>query len=422
MSSSSSSSDPWTVKEHIIAASHPRAFRRGVRDPQNSHLRLHVKQYIPHRSGEIGDDSISPSRKAITIIFHHGVGCSKEPFEPFFADLLTLSSCPPIRSIWALDAANHGQSYLLNAAEVGDEPHWFDTAHDVKHLINTFQAEMPPPLIGMGFSWGCNSMLLNAGWHPRIFQGLICMEPTIEAGWWHGSYERGSHAAMGVVKKRDQWGSRQAARTSLSKSSYYGGFDPRVFEKVMQYDLIEVLEGDREGMTLTTPKSQEVACIMRPAPSLAGYPAGEDYETRQDESRMIKGFYRSEGSKVKEVMKGIHCKTLLMWSKEDNWLSDAPYRERVTKAVGTGLMGGGGNGKGQVDTLVVERGRHNFLFDNPQESGSKVAIWLKQAIWPMFLQEEEDRSKEPVPDPKNLQKGFSQRIKDVRPMGKSSKL
>jgi pimeloyl-ACP methyl ester carboxylesterase len=422
MPPTSSLSEPWIVNEYTIPASHPRGFRRGVRDPQTSHLRLHVKQYIPHRSGNNTKEIKTTADKGITIIFHHGVGCSKEPYEPFFADLLADPSCPPIRAIWSLDAANHAHSYRLNLPEIGDEPHWFDIAHDVKHMINTFQTEMPPPLVGMGFSWGCNSMLLNAGWHPRIFQGLVCMEPTMETGWWHGTYEAGRHGVIGIVRKQDKWADWQAARVALKKTYYQGGFDPRVFEKVMQYDLVEIPEDEGGGVTFKTPKSQEVAAMVRPDPPLPGYPAGEDYETRQDESKTIKGFYRSEVSKVKEVMGGVHCKTLLMWSKEDSFLSSPAFRERVTKALGTGLMGGGGKEKGQIDEMFVERGRHNFLFDNPKESGTKVAMWLNDAIWPAFLREEDERSKEPVPDTKGFQEGFLQRMKEVRPMGKSSKL
>lgn len=53
-----------------------------------------------------------------------------------------------MHSIWSLDVANHGHLYLLNVSEIGDEPHWFDTAYDVAHLIHTFHADLAAPLIG----------------------------------------------------------------------------------------------------------------------------------------------------------------------------------------------------------------------------------------------------------------------------------
>jgi pimeloyl-ACP methyl ester carboxylesterase len=413
---------PWTVKEHVIPASHPRGFRRGVRDPQKSLLRLHVKQYIPISIEAEGDHSKTPDEKAITIIFHHGAGGTKEPYEPFLADLLATSSCPPIRSIWSLDAANHGQSFRLNESEIGDEPHWFDTAHDVKQLINVFQNDMPPPLVGMGFSWGCNSMLLNASWHPRIFQALICMEPTVETGWWHGTYASRNPRILALARRRHKWQSREAARKELATSPIYVRFDPRVFDKVIQYDLTDIPKSEGGGVTFTTPKSQEVAVYARPDPPLPDYPTGEEYETRLQESLMVNGFYRSEVSKVKELIGAIHCKTLLMWSVEDDWLSSVSYRERLKNALGTGLMGGGGKEKGQVDESFVGQGRHTFLFDNPKESGAIVAGWLMKVVWPMFLQEEFERSKEPLPKPRDFQQGWLQRMEEVRPTDMPSKL
>ena len=248
------------------------------------------------------------------------------------------------------------------------------------------------------------------------------MEPTTESGWWHGTYETGNPRIKGLAGRRDRWPSREAARKAFGKSPYYGRFDPRVFEKVLQYDLVDIPDAEGGGVTFTTPKSQELALYIRPDPPLPGYPTGEEYTTRLVESQMVNGFYRAEGSKIKEFMMGIHCKTLLVWSTEDKWLSDAPYRERITTVLGTSLMGGGGKERGQVEEMFVEHGRHNFLFDNPSESGAIVANWLNDTIWPMFLKEEAGRLKEPITNPKDFQEGFRQRMENVRPMAKPSKL
>jgi pimeloyl-ACP methyl ester carboxylesterase len=171
---SMSSSPTWTIHEHIIPASHPRGYRRGVRDPQTSRLKLHVKQYVPSRP------PASPT--AITLIFQHGMppGAAKEPYEPFFWDLISHPKCPPVRAVWALDAAGFGQSFLLNKDVIGDEPQWFDSVEDVRHMINYFQDEMRSPLIGIGQSWGSVAMLVNASRHPRLFQAIILSDPVIE--------------------------------------------------------------------------------------------------------------------------------------------------------------------------------------------------------------------------------------------------
>ena len=93
-------SNKWEIKSHVIPASHIRGYPRGVRDEATARLRLSVNQYIPRRSSPA-------SRNAATIILMHGVGSSKESYEPFFASLLETGL--DIRSVWAADIAWHGK-------------------------------------------------------------------------------------------------------------------------------------------------------------------------------------------------------------------------------------------------------------------------------------------------------------------------
>lgn len=51
--------------------------------------------------------------------------------------------------------ANHGALYLLNEDIIGDEPHWLDSARDLLYIVITFSDQMPPPIYGVGQSWGC---------------------------------------------------------------------------------------------------------------------------------------------------------------------------------------------------------------------------------------------------------------------------
>jgi pimeloyl-ACP methyl ester carboxylesterase len=91
--------DTWTVKSHVIPASHIRGYSRGVRDEKAGGLRLAVNQYTPKKPP-------ASARNPVSIIFIHGVGSTKESYEPFFARLLDAGV--PIRSIWAPDIAWHG--------------------------------------------------------------------------------------------------------------------------------------------------------------------------------------------------------------------------------------------------------------------------------------------------------------------------
>lgn len=271
----------WIVKEHIIPASHIRGYARGVRDDTDGNpaeqplLRLAVKQYIPRSNP-------SPRPGDPTIILAHGVGSSKESYEPFVDALLhpprrdqassSSSPSPPphapppdqaaepplrIRAVWIPDLAWHGASYRLNAAHLGDSPDWDDAARDLLHLANHLGADglLPPPVLGVSQSWGAYALLRAAAFHPRLFAGLALLEPTTVShdptidGSFGGSTFRGGGGqrksfAYGMIFKRDTWPSREAARAYLRRNPYYGAFDPAVFERVMRYDLREVDDDD----------------------------------------------------------------------------------------------------------------------------------------------------------------------------------
>ena len=92
----------YNITAHVIPASHIGGYPRGVRDGgRSAQLRLAVKQYVP--KGKPG---------SITLLIAHGVGSSKESYEPLLDDLF--SQGLPIRSAWSIDVAHHGQSYRLN--------------------------------------------------------------------------------------------------------------------------------------------------------------------------------------------------------------------------------------------------------------------------------------------------------------------
>jgi alpha-beta hydrolase superfamily lysophospholipase len=89
----------WTIKSHTISASHIRGFARGVRNPKADRLKLVVKQYTPKSDGRLSDT-------AATVIFCHGIGSTKESYEPLFGHLKMAGL--EIRSVWAADIAWHG--------------------------------------------------------------------------------------------------------------------------------------------------------------------------------------------------------------------------------------------------------------------------------------------------------------------------
>ncbi|OAX84001.1 hypothetical protein ACJ72_01636 [Emergomyces africanus] len=408
-------SSPWTIRSHVIPASYPRLFRRGTRNPHKSRLKLHVNEYRPHRRAGLDENPDSPGA---TIIFAHGMGSTKESYEPFFADLLANPLTPPISAIWAADVANHGQSYRLNEQEIGDEQHWFDGAHDIMQLINYFQSSMTLPLIGIGQSWGCVHLLLPAAWNPRIFQGIVLMEPVLETGYNHleelkalGVPEKGLaknfNMGFSVALMKDRWDSREAAERHIRKSRYYSQFDPRVLAQTLRYDLRDMPDG---RVTLATPRYQQAQLFMRADPPMKGYPVGEDYATRAEEGFVAPGFYRGEPAKVKEYLPGIHCKALYVWTADNSLLSTESYRNRIVGKTGTGLGGAGGTATGQVKEVFVEAAGHALPFLEPRGTAEAVAKWLGEELGPWWAGEEEKRGEEPIIDAVTVQPEWIKRI------------
>lgn len=383
------------IASHIIPACHIRGYSRGIQDEQKGHLRLAVKQYTPkNRIAQPGD---------ITLVLAHGIGSSKESYEPFFDDLLNQTL--PIRGIWAADVTHHGQSYLLNQEMIGDEPHWLDPARDMLYMVNHFQELMPPPIYGVGLSWGCVNILMMSTFHPRLFAGMILIEPTFETGrnlQTHGqTAPRPAHEnrmAM-LSRRRDVWQSREHAKAAFLKSPYYRAFDPRVFEKVLKYDLRDRPTPDApHAVMLTTPKAQEVYSFGRTDPPFPGYPADPGHKTRREDTIIMPGFYRGEVTKITRVLPDVLPPTLYLWgSLSDVGNSDSP--ERVVAQTGVGEEGNGGTATGKVISKYVAGAGHPVPLEKPEEAAKVIAEWLGEETKTWREEETRRRQHQPPFDP-----------------------
>ncbi|KAK4943339.1 hypothetical protein LTR10_017013 [Elasticomyces elasticus] len=391
----------WTVKEYIIPASHPRGYRRGVRDPQTSRLRLHVRQYIPATPQPLADDAY-----AVTLIVQHGMppGDNKEAYEPFMWDVLRQPNLPPVRSIWAMDIATAGQSFLLNRKEIGDEPQWFDSSRDLLQVINHFQAEMRPPLIGFGQSWGAAVITMCAAWHPRLFEGIILSEPVMESGYFHAldASKRGdlAHPAirqpgfMGflVGRRRRYYPSRAALNESITRNEMWKPYNKRVLQQMLRYDYRDLDDGRVE---LITPPYLSLQFFQQPSPPLPGHPEREDYATRPVEANYPSGFYNTVQFKVKEALADVSCKILFLWGSKGSIVSDEGYRKRALDAAHAKRIR-----PGHVDQTFVPGG-HSLPFFVPTETAEASAEWIEK-IWKDWNEEERRRSLDAPIDPENL--------------------
>ena len=125
-----------------------------------------------------------------------------------------------------------------------------------------------------------------------------------------------------MSKRRDIWASQADALEHMRAHPFYATYDPRVFERVMKYNLrpappnryAEV--GSPNAVTLKTPKLMEVATMMRPRPPFDGYPEEPDLLIRSSEinTTVAVGFYRGELLILHSHLPYILPSTLVAWA------------------------------------------------------------------------------------------------------------
>ena len=401
----------WNITEHVIPASHTRGYSRGIREESSKPLRLAIKQYTPKSNP-------NPSPGDATLIVAHAIASAKETFEPLYDELLHCGV--RIRNVWAADAVNHGASYLLNEDIIGDEPHWHDHSRDLIHMINHFQELMPSPLIGMGLSLGNVSIIMMSVYHPRLFSGIVILEPGLGPGF--GQPRRPPFRLFpGILpaKRKDHWPTREAAEKHFRSSPFYRTYDTRVLERVLNYELRDIPPRSSPPSTdaktplstviLMTPKTMEAYTWLRADPPLTGFPEGPDYATRQEDSFVAPGFYRGEAAQVYDSIPHIYPSTLYVWGENSMVGKAGDYRTKMLAVHGTGRGGSGGVAAGRATEAWIANAGHMVNNDKPKETAKAVAPWLGIEI-DRWKDEVERRKKEPPIDIESIYPEWMARV------------
>lgn len=385
------SSQFFRLDEHTINAAHVREFPRATATHENEVLQLAIKQYTPL-------DNANPQPGDITIIAAHANAFPKELYEPLWDELLQRGQELGfgIRSIWIADVVHQGMSGVLNEEKLGNDPAWLDHSRDLLHMVNTFQSQMPRPIVGVGHSMGGAQLANLALLHPRLFETMILIDPVIQG---KVSVMGNVSPAFASAKRRDKWPSREEAAKSFMKSKFYQAWDKRVLDRWIQHGLRDVptkLYPDATGpeVTLTTTKHQEVMTFLRP--NFSAREGDVDFSSAEftlDNPKVNRRthpdltpypqpqepFYRGESTIVHNQLPHVRPSVFYIFG-EFSFLTDDAIIEEKMALTGSGVGGSGGRAEGRVASVMVKKAGHLIPMEKVEESADHIGKWIGEEM------------------------------------------
>jgi pimeloyl-ACP methyl ester carboxylesterase len=373
-------SGPFSISEHKVPCQYIREYPHATAHSQESALYLAVKRYKPTAKPQ------SQSR-GVTIIAATANGMPKEVYEPLWEDLLNtcVLAGVAIKSIWIADMAQQGDSAVLNEQELGNDPNWFDHSRDLLHMMNIFRNDMPRPIIGIGHSLGAAQMVFLANMHPRLFSGVVLIDPIIVSG----AFKSGAMIAKAATFRRDLWPSHAEAEKAVRKNLFFNKWDPRVVSRLAKCSFRQtptlLHPGNEAGpVTLKTPKHQEAFTAYRPN----WLDIGVENEASADERRthpdidpagVVKSpFYRPEARIAQYTLSALRPPALFVFGSESEGSQPKQRKEKMA-ITGTGLGGSGGARCGLVHEEVLSCGHFVPMEDVPG-TAKAITRWLKPTI------------------------------------------
>ncbi|KAG8752655.1 hypothetical protein FRC12_011846 [Ceratobasidium sp. 428] len=206
--------------------------------------------------------------QGVTLIVAHATGFHKEIWETTFRFIISAlerdSRLSYITEIWAIDAANHGDSALLNEGKLGDVYEWSDHTRDIANFMINYLPETPAErnstclslvpesisrqrlgrgftsrnVIGLGHSFGGCTLMRAALDLPQLFSGIILIDPIIYPS--YAAREKGvGNLIQGALGRRDQWPDFETAKAGLLKSPFFRAWHPDVFSDYVKYGMYE---------------------------------------------------------------------------------------------------------------------------------------------------------------------------------------
>ncbi|KAL6232497.1 hypothetical protein BDW75DRAFT_232745 [Aspergillus navahoensis] len=191
----------------------------------------------------------------VTLLLTHGTSFCKELWEPLVDFWLRKGSPLPISVVYALDAANHGDSGVVNEKHLGSSTPWPDHSKDILDVVDYLGATKP--LIAIGHSFGGGTLAHASTMAPAIFDATILVEPIL-----FQMKEQTAAIAKLVMKRREKWNNLDEACTAIRDSKGFSDWTPDQRERYAVFATRTKVDASGAFRTLKTTKEQESATYL----------------------------------------------------------------------------------------------------------------------------------------------------------------
>ncbi|CAE6478454.1 hypothetical protein ACGC1H_006298 [Rhizoctonia solani] len=215
---------------------------------------------------------------AVTVLLSHATGFHKEIWETTLRYLLSTQGHAHIDEIWALDAANHGDSALLNKDNLGEIFEWSDHARDILNFLANYLPDKVGPqverslsqvpeqttrqrlehgftnrtLVAIGHSFGGCTLARATIESPKLFSSIMLVDPVIYPS--YAIRAPGINSlTMGALARRDHWPDRESAQAGFLSSPFFRAWHPDVLADYINHGIVQ----DDQGVRLKCSGYQE---------------------------------------------------------------------------------------------------------------------------------------------------------------------
>lgn len=286
----------------------------------------------------------------------------------------------------------------------------------------------------MGHSFGANALANVALVHPRLFAGMVLLDPVIarfaavKEDLPSSPETYSSPAALSAIR-RDTWPSREAAAAAFRSKPFYQSWDPRVLDLFIRYGLRDVPPSSSSSSSppttttttpvrLTTTKHQEVFTFARPlwpaldpSTNLLTNPSLAPDTDIDPSTPFALPFYRPEGNNTAARLPNLRPPILYVFGAKSDVSPPHLIREKL-ETTGVGVGGSGGARAGRVKHLVHPRAGHLVPLEEPLFCATAAAGWIRTEMdrWWDEEKEYEEWTRKPLEDKSTIDDEFKKRL------------